>query len=330
MYTMKACAIFVDPNDVSQTGKYTSFLVNSLESIGVKVVKLVKDTDVNGDSWFVADLVVVASRIPTATEVATIQSRKKSLVYLIASDPVVADVERFSYATNIPVNRIDFIRSCDSIWLTNNFTNHLSYVETMYKRPVKVVPNLWDDSFSTPPMTYTPKANAPLDIVILDSNTSFNTSCWKQLVICEQLYLQNPNTIHQVFLFNTPESNPTSMGMIRSLTLKKDGKIRIFKALPVGDIVNFFLKSDKNTVFLGNQVFDDMPYNYYDILNAGFPFVHSSSMLKSVNVGLYYDTLDIQAAVNQLQAKAYNVEANLVANRTFLRSLRLADTSAFD
>ena len=327
---MKSYAVCIDTTDVGQTGKYNIYLIHALESNGISVVLLKSQNDSAGNTWHGADAVVIGSRHPLPAEMEIIRKQSKPIIYLMASDPIVGDIERFSYPATQQGERIDFIRECDSIWLTDNFQHHLSYVEAIYKRPVKVIPNLWDNSFTaTIDKVYNSKVNSgPLNIIILESNTSFNTSGWKQLVICEQLYLQNKNAINEVFVFNTPDSNNTSMGMIRSLTLKADGKLRIFKALPIKDIVSFFMDKP-NVVFLGNQTFDDLSYNYYDILNAGYNVVHSSVLLKTANVGRYYDNLDIQGAIQNLLGKNYDAEANLIKNRMFLRSLRLSDASLF-
>lgn len=325
---MKSYAVCIDTSDVSQTGKYTTYLLHALEMNGISVISLTRENTGLATS---VDTVIIGSRIPSAAEMDSIRTHARRVVYLMASDPIVEDIERFSYATSIPTERADCIRSCDTIWLTDNFQNHRSYVEAIYKRPVTVIPNLWDSSFtSSIRTTYSGKVNGgPLHIIILESNTSFNTSGWKQLVICEQLYLRNPKLIDTIYVLNTPDSNTTSMGMIQSLQLKKDGKVRIFKSLPIADIVNFFLTLP-NVVFLCNQTFDDLSYNYYDVLNAGYNVVHSSKLLKDANVGSYYDSLDIEGAIQQLLRTDHTVDAAVINSRTFLRSLRLSSTSVFE
>ena len=327
---MKSYAVCIDTNDVSQTGKYTTYLVHDLEANGITVFPLKQESDSANNNWHSVDAVVIGSRIPTSIEMDTIRKQKKPIICLMATDPIVGDIELFSYATSIPVERIDFIRSCDTIWLTENFQHHTSYVEAIYKRPVKIIPNVWDNSFtSSIDKTYSGNVNGgPLNIIILESNATFNTSGWKQLVTCEQLYLQKPKSIAEVFLLNTPDSNSTSMGMIQSLTLKTDGKLRIFKSLPIKDIVSFFIDKP-NVVFLCNQTFDDLSYNYYDVLNAGYNVVHSSNLLKAAGVGKYYNNLDIQEAVKKLMCTDHTAEANLQKSRLFLRSLRLSDASIF-
>jgi hypothetical protein len=249
---------------------------------------------------------------------------------VFATNPTVDDVERFSYTTTSPVERMDIIRSCNRIWLANHLKQHESYIKTIYKLPVSIIPNVWSNSFSTIELTYTPKdPSTQLEIVLLDMNTTFNTSGWKSLVICEQLHLQKPNLLSKVYMFNTPDSNKTSMDMIHSLTLMKQGKVRIFKSLPIKDIISFFLSSKQNVVFLSNQIFDDMSYDYYDALYAGFPLVHSSKILKDTHIGLYYDSLDIQGAINHLPIKDYDAQTSVTKNRQYLSTLTITDTAAF-
>jgi hypothetical protein len=214
---------------------------------------------------------------------------------------MVKDIERYVISTT-DTNE-ETLRKCNGIWLKDTLKKHKSYLETLYNVPVTVIPTYWDPCFSenSSSSKYNEKdPSLPMDIVILEENNSFNTSCWKALVICEQLFLQNPTRINQVFIFNTPDTNKTSMDMINSLTLTKKGKIRIFKSLPIKDIIAFFLQSKNNIAFLSNQIFDDVNYGYYDAIEAGFPVVHYSPILKEKGCENYYDSNDILGAIREL------------------------------
>ena len=328
--TTKAYTICLIKDDTSQIGRYLVFLMNELKNKGINVYPLYGDEADNKDVLSKSSGILVGSRIPSETEFVFNKIHKVPVIYVFATNPTVDDVERFSYTTTIPAERMDMVRSCNKIWLANHLKQHESYVKTLYTLPVSIIPNLWSNSFSSIELRYTPKdPSTQLEIVLLDRNTTFNTSGWKSLVICEQLHLQHPNLLSKVYMFNTPDTNKTSMDMIHSLTLMKQGKVRIFKSLPIKDIISFFLSSKQNVVFLSNQIFDDMSYDYYDALYAGFPLVHSSKILKDANISHYYDSLDIQGAVHHLQIKDYDAQTSISKNRQYLSTLTVTDTTVF-
>lgn len=328
--TTNAYAICLIKDDTSQIGRYLVFLMNALKNKGIKIYPLCGNESDNNDIFTKLSGILVGSRTLSETELVSNKIHKIPVIYIFATNPTVDDVERFSYTTSIPVEHMDIIRSCNKIWLANHHKHHESYVKTLYTLPVSIIPNVWDNSFSSIELTYTPKdVSTQLEIVLLDRNTTFNTSGWKSLVICEQLHLQQPNLISKVYMFNTPDSNKTSMDMIHSLTLMKQSKVRIFKSLPIKDIISFFLSSKQNVVFLSNQIFDDMSYDYFDALYAGFPLIHSSKILKDTHIGLYYDSLYMQGAINHLPIKEYDVQANVIKNRQYLSTLTITDTAAF-
>lgn len=290
----------MDPADHKQPGKFVLYLSNALKKQGNTVTALTNEKDFQNGEWKTADVILIGTRYPSEREWIDMKALHKNIIYICSTNPMVADIER--YVVSINHNNIEsVIRNCNGIWLKLTLGKYKSYLDALYSVPIRIIPNYWDNSLSLVNSKYEAKeASAPCDIVILEENNSFNTSCWKALVICEQLFLQTPSQIGQVFVFNTPDTNKTSMDMINSLTLTKKGKIRIFKSLPIKDIISFFLESKNNVAFLSNQIFDDVNYGYYDAIEAGFSVVHSSPVLKEKGCENYYDSNDISGAIVQL------------------------------
>lgn len=219
----------------------------------------------------------------------------KHIIRLITTNPMIDDIER--YTNNIKRT----MHAPNGLWLKGNLEQYTSYLETLYNVPVVCMPELKPPILPENPPYKAKAEETPLDIVIMEKNTNFNTSGWKALTICEQLYLQVPERIHQVFFINTPKENPTSMGMIQSLKLKQDGKLRLFNTPTTAEIIRHFLTSSNNVVFLSNQIFDDMNYGYYAVVQTGFPLVHSSSELNTAGIGRYYDNNNMLEAVSHLR-----------------------------
>jgi hypothetical protein len=138
-------------------------------------------------------------------------------------------------------------------------------------------------------------------------------------VICEKLFLESPELIHNVYLFCTPESNPTAMAMIQSLELHKSKVLRTMSRIPITDILSHFSDPGKHgdhvPVFLSHQINVPLNYAYFDILSAGFPFVHNSLKLKEKGLGYYYDVLAAGAEqLRSVPASFNSFEATRVAH----------------
>jgi len=160
-----------------------------------------------------------------------------------------------------------------------------------------------------------------LDIVIMEPNIGYCKSGWLPLIVCEKLLLENPDAIHQVFLFNAPMNNPTAVGMIESLELWKTKKLRLMTRMPITEILTFFSDPKKHgdspVAFLSHQINLPLNYAYFDALYAGFAFVHNSTSLRSMKVGHYYDDLtsgvaQLASLTNSYSAEQYALEAQRV------------------
>jgi GR25 family glycosyltransferase involved in LPS biosynthesis len=228
--------------------------------------------------------------------------------------------ENFLYAdkkSSTPLFEMTFQSFCDEIWVTDaHAESSLEYLQIINRNkvPVKSIPSLWSPLFLTThgavPM-YKQREGGKIDLVILEPNLGYCKSGWLPLVICEKFYLDNPDKLNKVYLFNTPRSNKTAMGMINSLKIFEDKKIRLMDRMPINEILSFFsnpIKNDGNHVaFVSHSINSPLNYAYYDVLFSGFPFIHNSTYLKNDNIGYHYGTLfegsaHIQSIIDDFRA----------------------------
>lgn len=222
-----------------------------------------------------------------------------------------------------PLFEMQFHKFANQIWLTENHKDAAkTYLEVLNRNatPVNPVPLVWSPLFlynnGKLPM-YTDRKGPKIDIVILEPNINYSKSGWLPLVACEKLYLEHPELLNKVYFFNTPDSNSTAMGMIQSLRICEDKKLRTLARLPINEILDFFANKQRaeghHVVFLSHQTRVPMNYAYYDVLYTGFPFVHNSKYLHDRNLGYYYHDADLTGAVNAVLAAkdAHRVDASV-------------------
>jgi glycosyl transferase family 25 len=183
------------------------------------------------------------------------------------------------------------------IWLNDIYSSYKSYVETITKKPVIIVPNIWSPVY--PNVTY-PFGSKKTDIVIVGNHSSVGQSDIKPLLISELIVSSYPDQIGTIFYMNAPEDHSSIMRFMDTLACRS--KIRIFVKLTDKTIIGHFLKSENKVIFLTNSVNDEMPPLFYDILYAKYPFVHSSITLRDrFQMKEHYDSADLATAVQHIK-----------------------------
>lgn len=328
-------------------GQNCIFMMQSLEALGYTVDLLVvldKEKplivseslpfpyiDLSTIKYSDYSAIIYGAQMPGGPEIADM---KAAGVRRIAFSPCnVVDAfhnESFLYSctpAKMPFMEMSFKDISDEVWITDNHkeTTH-TYLEVINKNklPIHAAPLVWSPLFLrnkegglSHMKTHTGKA---LDIVIMEPNLGYCKSAWIPLVICEKLFLESPELIHNVYLFCTPESNNTAMEMIQSLEIHKSKVLRTMSRIPITDILAHVSDpgkhGDHTPVFLSHQINLPLNYAYFDILSAGFPFVHNSLKLKEKGLGYYYDVLSVGAEqIRRIPASFNSVEATSVANR---------------
>jgi hypothetical protein len=329
-------------------GQNCIFMMQSLEALGhtvdLLVTRLDKEKplvvseslpfpyiDMSTIKYSDYGIIIYGAQMPGGPEVAAMKAA--GVRRIVFSPCNVFDAfhnESFLYScktTTMPFMEMCFKDIGEEVWITDNHkeTTH-TYLEVINKNklPVHAVPLVWSPLFLLNKEGGFSKMKSPtgkaLDIVIMEPNLGYCKSAWLPLIICEKLFLESPELIHNVYLFCTPDSNKTAMEMIQSLEIHKSKVLRTMSRIPVTDILAHFSDpgkhGDHTPVFLSNQINLPLNYAYFDILSAGFPFVHNSPKLKEKGLGYYYDVLAKGAEqIRRIPTSFYSVDATSLANR---------------
>ena len=329
-------------------GQNCIFMKHSLESLGYWVDLLVdyesdkpdkvsdaipySYTKISYVNFADYNIVIFGSKLPSASEN---DRMKKAGVRRIVFNPTnVMDAlhnEHFLYKcreSTLPVQEMTYKDIADEVWIIDSHKDTtLTYIEVINKNkiPVHAVPHIWSPLFLNDKdgtmSTNKPSSRKQLDIVIMEPNLGYCKSGWLPLVICEKLCLEQPELIHQVFLFGAP-SHPTAVGMMESLDLWKLKKLRIMGRIPITNILSFFSNADQHgdymTVFLSHQINIPLNYAYFDALYTGFPLIHNSKSLKEEGLGYYYDGIDEGANTIIKASDTFEIEESMQRSRKIL------------
>jgi hypothetical protein len=200
----------------------------------------------------------------------------------------------------------ELYKNFDECWITDpQCESSQDYLRILNRGriPIRAVPLVWDPMFLKQDGAfpkYVPRTGSKIHIVVIEPNLNYCKTALLPLYAAEKIHLDNPDMIAKVHIFNTPEKNDTFMNLLRGAKLYEDGRIKYYTRLNINEILHFFA-DPKNTdghqvVFVSHQIHLPLNYAYFDILYAGFPFVHNSPTLRAAKQGYYYHELDVVAA----------------------------------
>lgn len=223
------------------------------------------------------------------------QSYKPIILYM-TKNPLVDDIESFVYNKENNLSWLHKTSLITHIWIQSHYDEYKVYLETIYKLPVLIVPFSYDlpEKISSAP---TEIKNTTLDIVLFESNHTFNESSLKLLYICQEYYRLYSVELGTVYLFNMPE-NEVSSKIIESLDIWKDKKLRIFKTLSHQEILTFFKSNKNRTIFLSNSIMNHIHLFMYDLVHNNVTILHTQ---KEFPYGVYYDVNDIKTCIQLLR-----------------------------
>jgi hypothetical protein len=229
------------------------------------------------------------------TDQLQLKTSYKPIILYLTTNPFVEDIESFVYNKENHLSWLHKTSLITQIWIQCHCDKYRVYLETIYKLPVSVVPFSYDlpEKISSPSIEI---QNSTLDIVLFESNRTFNDSSLKLLYICQEYYNLYADKLGTVYLFNMPE-NDVSYKIIESLDLWKHKKLRIFKNLSHQEILTFFKSNRNRTIFLGNTILNNIHLFMYDIVYNDLTLLHTQ---KEFPYGVYYDLNDIKTSIQLL------------------------------
>ncbi len=178
----------------------------------------------------------------------------------------------------------------DAVWMTPQHAHtYKTWCETVYRCPVHVLPQIWDDTF------YKMQTNEVKDnfgykigdkqwrIGVLDPNITVMKTSHLPAMICEYAYRQKPDLFKAFYITNSIQfaDNHHFNSFIHSLQSGKDKKMTVEPRFITWE----FLTNHADAVITHHWE-NGLNYLYYEVLYGNYPLIHNSEFLKGW--GYYY------------------------------------------
>ena len=195
----------------------------------------------------------------------------------------------------------DILPVFDQIWSIPQMTHqNLSYWETLYRCKTIEVPFIWSpiateqydkDSVRMGLGSILYKNRENKKAVIFEPNLSTFKWFFPALLVCENSYRLDKDSIHHVYATNIDGNERLNVDFIneivKPLDLYKDGKISIESRYN-----SLYFMSHFADVAVSFQHENPLNYLYLDLAWWGWPIIHNAHLCK--DIGYYYPDFDFQ------------------------------------
>tara|TARA_Y100000816_G_C26107410_1_gene588984 strand:- start:5578 stop:6630 length:1053 start_codon:yes stop_codon:yes gene_type:complete len=273
-----------------------TIMLSNKESIHFQMFEDIKIHNINAEtieklkeSLNNVDTIVFTSLIPS----------QKSFVNMLKSLNVKV-ISQFCGNYYI-INQEDYVFNChkrnlyetasfvDCIWILPMYTHMKSYIETITKNKVEIVPYVWNPDIIN---KLNPKIQDYNNYVILiaEPNVSIHKTSLIPMVICEKSEINN-KIISLCSLEHDGFKN-----MLCNLKIFKN--IDFYKRLILIPVLNQLFEKHICPIMISHQILNELNFLHLEMLYLGIPLLHNCEMLE--NAGYYYPEHDIDLASEQL------------------------------
>lgn len=186
----------------------------------------------------------------------------------------------------------------DEVWLTPQHVNTArGWYETIYRCPVRVVPQVWSPLFLDAAIADEGRRNSfgyrpgrrPCRIGVMDPNVTVMKTSHMPMLVIEAAYRVNPGAIGAAYITGTYhlKENRHFSSFANKLSSVRNGVMTFEERF-----VSYEFMMNHCDAIVTHQWENALNYLYYEALFGAYPLIHNSEPLKSV--GYYYQ--DFNAA----------------------------------
>lgn len=234
------------------------------------------------------------------------------IVQNICGNYYVLDQERFAFGCHEGVSFYENSQYYDEYWLLPMYEFARSYIETMTRRPVVVVPYVWDSEIIDAWMTRTGTAkdirwtgpaspgSVPPTLLIAEPNVSIHKTALVPLAICERYHLEG-GPLATVICLSSKKGNASDRErdkIISGLQIAARGLVETYPRLVFPEVLHQLKALGKQPVLVSHQIMNDLNFLQLEMFYLGYPVVHNCDRLR--DGGFHYDGCDIEAGAKQL------------------------------
>jgi hypothetical protein len=248
-----------------------------------------------------------------------IKNQGTKIVQNICGNNFIIDQERFVFGCHEGINFYENSELYDEYWLLPMYSFAKSYIETMTRRPVIIMPYVWDthildawmsrfdevtDIRWAPPTTVEFRPT----VLIAEPNVSIHKTSLVPLAICERFYQEGglPDKILCLSTAKGESSDSQRAQMIRQFAIAKNGLVESYPRMVLPDVLLQLRMLGKSPVIISHQIMNDLNFLHLEMFYLGYPIIHNCERLRGA--GFYYEACNVEQGANMLFHLMQNIK----------------------
>jgi hypothetical protein len=230
-----------------------------------------------------------------------------NIINLICGNVFILHQEEFVFKTH------KIIKNYKQSYITQNwvlemYDYSLDYVRMLSDCDTKITPYVWDVDIVK---EYVEKNNihqklvkpdnSKVNLLIFEPNMSIHKNALVPLLICDEYYKRNKETVNKVYVFcGDIVVNPTNIGFLKNLDIYLDNKIESYGRIIMPYIMDVIQKNNPYmNIVVSYNLLNNLNFLHLEMFYLGFPIVHNCKPFEQN--GMFFDNFELMKAVDIIQ-----------------------------
>ena len=180
----------------------------------------------------------------------------------------------------------------DEYWLLPMYTHAKSYIETHSKKPVKIMPYIWNTTFldiwinNNKDISFTLSNN--INVLVCEPNVNITKTALVPLMISEK----NNELIDKIYCLCLEHRKEGFDDIFENkLEITKKNKLEIYNRLKLYNVLLQLKEKNKCPFIISHQLLNDLNFLHLELFYLGYPVIHNCNRLKEC--GYFYKNHNI-------------------------------------
>ena len=186
----------------------------------------------------------------------------------------------------------------DEIWLMPMYNHVKEYISCMTKKPVKIVPYVWDNQIinsyietkNIKPEYKVIHSKSPIDIIIMEPNLSIHKTALPLLAMLNKYFLKYPQRLGTIHVFGKPKRNENCLSCIAHLEIVQSNKVMLYDRTLALEVFHRLRESDIKYTILSTNIRNGLNFIHLECFTLNIPIIHNCIPFR--NSGLFYEDSD--------------------------------------
>jgi len=265
---------------------------------GQPYMKDIKIEDISVETLKDLDMLIYLSALLNEEDSLILKKMNIKVVQILCGNNYMFNQERLVFGCHKGLHSFN---NCyiDEYWLLPMYTHARSYIETHSKKPVRIMPYIWNTTFvdlwmkNNQDIMY--EVGSELNILICEPNVNVFKTSLVPLIISEKC----ADITDKVFCLCLKDKKQNVDDIFGDyLKIIKNNKVELYERLKLYNVLSQLKSKNKSPFIISHQMLNDLNFLHLELFYLGYPVIHNCERMKSC--GYFYKDHDIDMGADAL------------------------------